>query len=58
MFFEKCDGIFSNYCWKEEFPKQSAAMAGSRKKDVFMGCDIFGRNTFGGGGLNAHKVRI
>jgi mannosyl-glycoprotein endo-beta-N-acetylglucosaminidase len=30
-------------------PEDSAAVAGDRKYDVYMGIDVFGRNTFGGG---------
>jgi len=30
-------------------PQDSAAVAGDRKYDVYMGIDVFGRNTFGGG---------
>ena len=55
-FFDAADGLFSNYCWKEEYPQASAVAAGVRRRQVFMGCDIFGRNTFGGGGFNAHKA--
>lgn len=55
-FFDACDGLFSNYCWKEDFPLTSAEVAGSRRRQVFMGCDIFGRNTFGGGGFHTHKA--
>lgn len=28
---------------------QSAVVAGERKFDVYMGIDVFGRNTYGGG---------
>ncbi|XP_021732537.1 cytosolic endo-beta-N-acetylglucosaminidase 1-like [Chenopodium quinoa] len=48
-FFDLCDGIFVNYTWKKGFPKLSADIAGDRKFDVYMGIDVFGRNTFGGG---------
>ncbi|KAL8051368.1 hypothetical protein ABFX02_06G143700 [Erythranthe guttata] len=48
-FFDKCDGIFLNYSWEEEYAKQSADVAGDRKFDVYMGIDVFGRSTFGGG---------
>ncbi|KAL9659430.1 hypothetical protein QQ045_024236 [Rhodiola kirilowii] len=48
-FFDKCDGIFVNYTWKEDYPKISAAVAGDRKFDVYMGIDVFGRGTYGGG---------
>ncbi|KAJ4970389.1 hypothetical protein NE237_003488 [Protea cynaroides] len=48
-FFDLCDGIFVNYTWKANYPKLSAAVAGERKYDVYMGIDVFGRNTYGGG---------
>lgn len=28
--FDLCDGLFTNYCWKEGTPAQSAALAGAR----------------------------
>jgi hypothetical protein len=34
---------------QENYPQDSAAVAGNRKYDVYMGIDVFGRNTFGGG---------
>ncbi|KAK9283155.1 hypothetical protein L1049_011386 [Liquidambar formosana] len=48
-FFDICDGIFVNYTWKKNYPKLSATVAGDRKFDVYMGIDVFGRNTYGGG---------
>jgi len=55
LFFDACDGLFSNYCWKETHPLSSAEFAGvQRRREVFMGCDVFGRNTFGGGGFGVH----
>ncbi|MQM01842.1 hypothetical protein Taro_034600 [Colocasia esculenta] len=53
-FFDLCDGIFINYSWKEPFPKYSAAVAGDRKFDVYMGIDVFGRKTYGGGQWNTN----
>jgi hypothetical protein len=50
-FFDACDGIWLNYGWKEEELKCSAARAGARAADVFVGVDVFGRGTPGGGGL-------
>ncbi|KAK6122015.1 hypothetical protein DH2020_044244 [Rehmannia glutinosa] len=35
--------------WLENFPKLSADVAGDRKYDVYMGIDVFGRGTYGGG---------
>ncbi|KAG8501382.1 hypothetical protein CXB51_003466 [Gossypium anomalum] len=48
-FFDISDGIFINHTWKEDYPKLSARVAGDRKFDVYMGIDVFGRGTFGGG---------
>ncbi|XP_039047337.1 cytosolic endo-beta-N-acetylglucosaminidase 1-like isoform X1 [Hibiscus syriacus] len=48
-FFDISDGIFINYTWKEDYPKLSATVAGDRKFDVYMGIDVFGRGTYGGG---------
>ncbi|KAL2248946.1 UNVERIFIED_CONTAM: Cytosolic endo-beta-N-acetylglucosaminidase 1 [Sesamum indicum] len=48
-FFDRCDGILVNYSWEESYPKQSAEVAGDRKLDVYMGIDVFGRGTYGGG---------
>ncbi|XVE69478.1 hypothetical protein DITRI_Ditri09bG0155400 [Diplodiscus trichospermus] len=53
-FFDICDGIFVNYTWKEDYPKLSATVAGDRKFDVYMGIDVFGRNTYGGGKWNTN----
>ncbi|KAK7281105.1 hypothetical protein RIF29_08805 [Crotalaria pallida] len=53
-FFDICDGIFVNYTWKENYPSLSAAVANDRRFDVYMGIDVFGRNTFGGGQWNAN----
>ncbi|KAM5556757.1 cytosolic endo-beta-N-acetylglucosaminidase 1 [Rosa sericea] len=52
-FFDISDGIFVNYAWEQNYPKLSAAVAGDRKFDVYMGIDVFGRGTFGGGQWNA-----
>ncbi|CAK7325923.1 unnamed protein product [Dovyalis caffra] len=48
-FFDISDGIFVNYTWEEDYPKSSAAVAGDRKFDVYIGIDVFGRSTYGGG---------
>ncbi|KAK9883679.1 hypothetical protein WA026_001847 [Henosepilachna vigintioctopunctata] len=55
-FFEQCDGIFLNYVWTEENLKNSIKIAGQRSMDIFVGIDIFGRNTFGGGQFNTYKA--
>ncbi|XP_015944259.1 cytosolic endo-beta-N-acetylglucosaminidase 1 [Arachis duranensis] len=53
-FFDICDGIFVNYTWKENYPSLSAAVASDRRFDVYMGIDVFGRNTYGGGQWNVN----
>ncbi|KAK6932967.1 Glycoside hydrolase, family 85 [Dillenia turbinata] len=53
-FFDICDGIFVNYSWQEDYPKLSADAAGDRKFDVYMGIDVFGRGTYGGGQWNTN----
>ncbi|XP_052185322.1 cytosolic endo-beta-N-acetylglucosaminidase 1 [Diospyros lotus] len=53
-FFDICDGIYVNYSWKEDYPKLSADVAGDRKHDVYMGIDVFGRGTYGGGGWDTN----
>jgi endo-beta-N-acetylglucosaminidase D len=55
-FFDVTDGIFVNYTWKRPYLDDSVRLAGERRFDVFTGIDFFGRNTFGGGGFNAHKA--
>ncbi|XP_020585786.1 cytosolic endo-beta-N-acetylglucosaminidase 1-like [Phalaenopsis equestris] len=51
-FFDICDGIFCNYRWKKNYPKDSGAVAGDRRFDVYMGIDVWGRGTYGGGKWN------
>ncbi|KAG0234826.1 glycosyl hydrolase family 85-domain-containing protein [Mortierella sp. GBAus27b] len=55
-FFEKCDGIFTNYTWKEPYVADSMKLAGCRNRDVYTGIDVWGRNTFGGGKFTAYKA--
>eukprot|EP00899_Mesostigma_viride_P000221 jgi/Mesvir1/1019/Mv17552-RA.1 len=51
-FFDACDGLFTNYPWKATTPAECAQRAGkARACDVWMGIDVHGRNTFGGGGF-------
>ena len=52
-FFDACDGIFVNYTWKPAAAALTAAAAGERRFDVFMGVDVFGRGTLGGGGMRS-----
>lgn len=41
---------------QENYPKLSADVAGDRKFDVYMGIDVFGRNTYGGGQWNVSET--
>ncbi|KAG1673863.1 hypothetical protein FOA52_012888 [Chlamydomonas sp. UWO 241] len=50
-FFDAADGVFTNYAWSEGMPKTAAASAGARAADVFVGTDVWGRGTYGGGGF-------
>lgn len=54
MFFDVCDGIFLNYCWKDENLSKSKdlAVSAGRPYDVYVGVDVFGRGCLGGGGYN------
>lgn len=56
MFFDASDSIFLNYTWNENKLATSVQNAGSRKHDVYVGVDVFGRNCFGGGGWNTNKA--
>uniref|UniRef100_A0A7I4FNY7 mannosyl-glycoprotein endo-beta-N-acetylglucosaminidase n=1 Tax=Physcomitrium patens TaxID=3218 RepID=A0A7I4FNY7_PHYPA len=55
-FFAVSDGLFTNYTWSEGMAKLSANAAGERNFEVYMGVDVFGRNTFGGGGFDCDKA--
>jgi mannosyl-glycoprotein endo-beta-N-acetylglucosaminidase len=55
-FFDICDAIFLNYAWTQSSASHSAAAAGPRTSDVYLGVDIFGRGTFGGGKFNSHAA--
>ncbi|CAG8525835.1 488_t:CDS:2 [Paraglomus occultum] len=56
-FFEVTDGMFTNYWWDEQITANSAAAAGKhRRRDVYTGIDVWGRNTYGGGGFDTYKA--
>ncbi|KAI8902478.1 glycosyl hydrolase family 85-domain-containing protein [Globomyces pollinis-pini] len=56
MFFDVTDAIFVNYTWNPAKLQESRDFANNRKDQVFTGIDVWGRNTFGGGGFNTHKA--
>lgn len=51
-----CFALFFMYTnlfvMQRNYPNLSASVAGDRKFDVYMGIDVFGRNTYGGGQWN------
>jgi hypothetical protein len=55
-FFDVCDGILINYTWKEDDPIYCANYVGERCYDIYMGCDVWGRGTYGGGKLNSYQA--
>lgn len=57
-FFLGCDGIFLNYNWTKDTLKKSVLEAGSRRTDVYVGVDVFGRGCLGGGGFSTDLVCV
>ena len=58
-FFASCAGIFTNYWWNPLSLQLSAFVAdslGRSRGDIFVGIDVFGRNTFGGGGMTSNTA--
>ncbi|XP_075418425.1 cytosolic endo-beta-N-acetylglucosaminidase [Tenrec ecaudatus] len=55
IFFEACDGFFSNYNWREKHLERMVAQAGARRADVYVGVDIFARSDVVGGRFDTHK---
>ncbi|NXT25702.1 ENASE acetylglucosaminidase, partial [Syrrhaptes paradoxus] len=55
VFFDACDGLFTNYNWKEEHLERSRGLAGPRHADVYVGVDVFGRGDVVGGGFDTNK---
>lgn len=50
---------YLNICtMQQNYPRLSAAVAGDRKYDVYMGIDVFGRGSFGGGQWNVCDTLI
>lgn len=52
-FFDAADALFVNYTWGGDAPQTAAATAGPRRADVYMGVDVFGRGSFGGGKMTS-----
>ncbi|XP_065549422.1 cytosolic endo-beta-N-acetylglucosaminidase isoform X2 [Lathamus discolor] len=56
VFFDACDGMFTNYNWKEEHLERTRALAGPRQTDVYIGIDVFARGDVISGGFDTNKV--
>ncbi|XP_054834832.1 cytosolic endo-beta-N-acetylglucosaminidase isoform X2 [Eublepharis macularius] len=55
VFFDACDGFFTNYNWKDGQLLRTREMAGERLCDVYVGVDVFGRGDVVGGGFDSDK---
>ncbi|XP_004860908.1 cytosolic endo-beta-N-acetylglucosaminidase isoform X2 [Heterocephalus glaber] len=55
IFFEACDGFFTNYNWREEHLARMLGQAGERLVDVYVGVDVFARGNVVGGGFDTDK---
>lgn len=58
IFFDACDGLFTNYNWKEEQLERTQRLAGPRLNDVYVGVDVFARGDVIGGGFDTDKVSV
>lgn len=60
LFFQNTDGIFINYWWKKDYPEEARKIVENQGRlgiDVYFGTDVWGRQTFGGGGFQSYKVK-
>ncbi|XP_046533530.1 cytosolic endo-beta-N-acetylglucosaminidase isoform X2 [Equus quagga] len=55
VFFDSCDGFFTNYNWREEHLERMLALAGGRLADVYVGVDVFARGNVLGGRFDTDK---
>ncbi|XP_016061789.1 PREDICTED: cytosolic endo-beta-N-acetylglucosaminidase [Miniopterus natalensis] len=55
VFFDACDGIFTNYNWGEEHLERMRGPAGERLADVYVGVDVFARGNVVGGRFDTNK---
>lgn len=49
LFFDECDGFFTDYHWNLEKQKMSTKNSENRNWEVYTGTDFYGRGTYGGG---------
>ncbi|KAF7247448.1 Cytosolic endo-beta-N-acetylglucosaminidase [Varanus komodoensis] len=55
VYFDACDGLFTNYNWKEEHLLRSREVADDRRTDVYVGVDVFARGDVVSGGFETNK---
>ncbi|XP_012968918.2 cytosolic endo-beta-N-acetylglucosaminidase isoform X2 [Mesocricetus auratus] len=55
VFFDSCDGFFTNYNWREDHLRRMVAQAGERLADVYVGVDVFARSNVVGGRFDTDK---
>ncbi|XP_062936663.1 cytosolic endo-beta-N-acetylglucosaminidase isoform X2 [Cynocephalus volans] len=55
VFFDSCDGFFTNYNWREEHLERMLGQAGERVADVYVGVDVFARGNVVGGRFDTDK---
>ncbi|XP_006145755.1 cytosolic endo-beta-N-acetylglucosaminidase isoform X2 [Tupaia chinensis] len=55
VFFDSCDGFFTNYNWQEEHLERMRGQAGERLADIYVGVDVFARGNVVGGRFDTDK---
>ncbi|XP_017380450.1 cytosolic endo-beta-N-acetylglucosaminidase isoform X1 [Cebus imitator] len=55
VFFDSCDGFFTNYNWQEEHLERMLGQAGERRAHVYVGVDVFARGNVVGGRFDTDK---
>ncbi|XP_075998984.1 cytosolic endo-beta-N-acetylglucosaminidase [Genypterus blacodes] len=58
LFFDACDGFFTNYNWSEQHLERMRAYSGveNRQADVYVGIDVFARGDVVGGKFDTNKA--
>ena len=56
VFFDSCDGFFTNYNWREAHLERMLGQAGERRADVYVGGGVFARGNVVGGRFDTDKV--
>ncbi|XP_061471811.1 cytosolic endo-beta-N-acetylglucosaminidase isoform X2 [Rhineura floridana] len=55
VYFDACDGFFTNYNWKEEHLLRTRETADDRRTDIYVGVDVFGRGEVVSSGFDTNK---